>query len=263
MKVKRIAGILLALALAAVCFGCGEPKYSEVAAEDYAATLASFEGVTTEVADSKNFGYEMDIKLKMTMAGTTSEGKANAKFLFDAEGNMTASYDMDVSAAGMGENVDGKIKAYMADGWMYMEYPAALAEEIGISKVKMPIGTSTGGGINSMPTLDDLLLSMFEADVSDFAKVEISGKEGEDRWLRVTTKEDVEGGGTFTMQVDKDNKFKSMSAKMSMDMTEGFLSMSMDYEITMKRFSGTITAPADLDSYEEYPGQEAVPPSGL
>lgn len=245
MKAKKIVGVLLAFALAAVCFGCGEPKYSEVAAADYATTLASFESVATEVEGEKNFGYESTVKISMTVAGIKSESSVKMQVTYDAAGKVVGYSEVKSNAAGSGVTADINMKCYLTEGFLYMDVPEMLQEIYGGSKVKSNVGDAGLGELgNDSPTLNDILPEIFE-NTDSIAKLEISGAEGETRWLRVTQTKTA-GTSTIELQVDKDNKFQSLKATMSISES----GMPMTYEISMKRFTGKINLP-DLSTYQE------------
>lgn len=246
MKAKKIVGVLLAFALAAMCFGCGDaPSYSEVAEADYASTIESFQGVNDEVVEGKDFGYELKMKMTMTYEGITTETEATGKFVFDAEGKMSASVESKAKVAGVEQN--GKV--YVDDQYLYMDVPAELSEMFGgKSKVKISIDFGNFGDsmVGQYEVLEDLLDMIISTDVSDIGKLEVSGKAGETRWLKITEK--LEDGETrepayMELKVDKDNKFQSVKVVM------GEEDNKMEYEV--KRFTGTITLP-DLSAYEEF-----------
>ncbi len=241
MKTRKIVGVLLAFALAAVCFGCGDaPSYSEVAEADYASTLESFTSVTNEVVTGKSFGYELKMKMKTTADNVTTEVETTGKFVFDAEGKMLASVESNAKVAGE----EQKAQVYVDGEYLYMEVPAELAEMFdGKTKVKisMDLGESMVGQYD---VLGELLGQITSMPPDSIGKFEVSGKAGETRWLKITEKleegEDREAS-YMELKVDKDNKFQTVK----MVMIEG--EDRMEYE--MKRFTGKINLP-DLSAYE-------------
>lgn len=255
---KKVIGIVLALALAAMCFGCGEVQYEEVAEADYASTIASFSDVATEIEAGKSFGYEITAKTKLTDTdattgeSSTSEGTATSKFVFDAEGEVTV--EMSMSGSADGEEVTASI--YVDGEYFYANLSGELASMFGSAegelKAKFPVDSTyssmLGGLVEAQNMLPSLISNILETDASEIAKLEISGKEGADRWLKITVDmgEDApEGAESYAeLKVDKDNKFQSLKVVLREDENN-----YMEYE--MKRFSGTITVP-DADSYTEF-----------
>lgn len=243
MKARKIVGVLLAFALAAMCFGCGDaPSYSEVAEADFASTLESFADVTDEVVEGKGYGYELKMKMTMTYEGVTTETEATGKFVFDAEGKMSAAVESKAKVAGVEQNA----KVYVDNQYLYMDVPAELSEMFG-GKSKVKISMDLGEDmVGQYEVLEDVLDMIIATDASDIGKLEVSGKAGETRWLKITEK--LEEGETrepsyMELKVDKDNKFQSVK----MVMVEG--EDTMEYE--MKRFTGKVTLP-DLSAYEEF-----------
>ncbi len=243
MKARKIVGVLLAFALAAMCFGCGDaPSYSEVAEADYASTLESFADVTDEVVEGKGFGYELKMKMTMTYEGVTTETEATGKFVFDAEGKMSAAAESKAKSAGVEQNA----KVYVDDQYLYMDVPAELSEMFG-GKSKVKISMDFGEDIvGEYDVLEEVLDMITATDASDIGKLEVSGKAGETRWLKITKKleeGEIREPSYMELKVDKDNKFQSVK----MVMVEG--ESMVEYE--MKRFTGKVTLP-DLSAYEEF-----------
>ena len=244
MKAKKLLGVLLALALAAMCFGCGGPAYTEVAEKDYATTIESFSDAIGKIEDETSGGF------KMTMKQKAAEGEVN----MTAEMWMTATEEivkLDFSMKEGSESI--AMKVYVTDDTLYAELSGELAELAGKNKVKMSMNDSMAGGFGGSyvemveQTFNGVLQQIATLDPTSIGKLEVSGKEGEDRWLKITITEDGDEG-TIEIKVDKDGNLAEIKVAGKGE--------NMNSEMSMTRIFAEPTLP-DLTAFEDLPSMGA------
>ena len=244
MRKKKIAAVLLALTLAAVCFGCGRTGYTEVAEEHYATTIASFSSAVDKLENEESGGYKMSLKINYDEWITDLKAEI---WLTETEEIVK----LDTTTSAQGESFTTKI--YILENILYAELPRESAESFGgKTKIKMSMDNSIAeyftGSVEMIQQAFQGVLEMISSiKVATVEKLEVAGREGGSRRWRITvTEESIDS--MFEIKIDKDNNLIEIKAITKAN--------DQEYEMTATRIFVEPTLP-DLTAFEDLPSMGA------
>jgi hypothetical protein len=246
---------MLTLVLATTAFACGD-VYTEVPQTDYATTMAEFVGeeTTLQVDTSKNF--RTYAKISMSAEGQTQE--ITSEIIKKGEGST---FEL-LTEVKVKENGAFSLNAgvYAKDGYFYVDVKESTAFGLPAVKTKSPyvpgvseLGVEFLDGFAAMTdyvfdALDEIDLTDAEF-IASIGKLEVSGKAGSDRKLRITVDEsDVENGitgsSTIILAFNKDGALTSISMTATTTITEDGASATTSVEVVIEKYSKNIGFPS-------------------
>lgn len=249
---KKLTSILLSISMVLALSGCG-------GGADGAAIYEEANKKTQELT-SLDVSYTMDMTMKQGEETMDVSSTMNMKMdAIDSPADLRIFGEGVTSSAG--QNVDTKM--YYENGYYYMEAAGQKIKytmdfEAMLEAAEQSVGANMDAAymkeVKVSKNGDDQILT-FTADASkmDSYVQEVMGNMGTMAGLEGVSYTIKEVSGEAT--VNKDGYFSKVNITMSMDMTMGSESVSVDMHMdTVYNNIGQpveITAPADLDSYQE------------
>jgi hypothetical protein len=252
---KKLLIVMLAVVMALSAFGC-EAKFTEVPQEDYATTMAEFFAEETDLSVDTSNDYRTFAK------ATTGSTTIQSEIIKKGSGEDTEM----LTEVKMTEDGETTIDAgvYIKDGYFYVQVAESPEYYLSAIKTKTPyIKGISELGIEFLDTFTDMTDSLFdlldEVDFKDaefiasIGKLEISGKAGSARKLRVTITE-TEGEyysstAVFTLAFDKNGSLTGISMTATIVTSQDCEVETMSTEVVIEKYSKRISFP-NFNSWE-------------
>ena len=259
---KKVLLVFLTLALSLCAFGCNQPgeTFTEVPEADRAETLSTF--VNDEQPLTMGFSNDVRVYLKVTSSdGTATEGVvADMKFMGTGT-NVKVFAEM----KGIQNDVQTVLSVLAIDG-TYIYAASPIDSEGNLAKVKVPYTPEMAeemGIPDAMTAISSALnyMSEIELDPDDaefmatIGKMEISGKAGADRSLRLTISETdadlgMAGNMVLTMKFNAENKVVGIAMTATIATTADDVTETQYIEVAIEKCTG-IAFPSFADYVEQ------------